>query len=282
MWSVVLISYPQMPLRLQTDFPLCVFAPLLQDGRTLRGAEGGDVDLPVPRKSSSSRSSRKSFRLDYRLEVKPQNLFSSKTFCFTWNTHSHTCSFSVTSTHLKPPNFHKLPLTTWHLSGSVSIFFCVWCFSHQTLILLFELLSCNKHSTLALKYRFTFDCRKKWQSPVETNMAAGPTPGPHGGFLPTQCCSGSCCWIKITAMYHLIKRWVTVRPKFYSLLLTTLLALYAMSQMVQVQLCTKIVQAVSDFTCTIAVLISIRSSFFFPSVCRNIAFCRLSQPTQYL
>ncbi|KAF3705107.1 N-acyl-phosphatidylethanolamine-hydrolyzing phospholipase D [Channa argus] len=35
----------------------------------LRGAEGGPVDTQTPRKSSSSHSSRKSFRLDYRLEA---------------------------------------------------------------------------------------------------------------------------------------------------------------------------------------------------------------------
>lgn len=47
-----------------------VFSCGFQD--VLRGAEGGEED-PQPqthRKSSSSRSSRKSFRLDYRLEVK--------------------------------------------------------------------------------------------------------------------------------------------------------------------------------------------------------------------
>eukprot|EP00064_Thunnus_orientalis_P011175 superscaffoldBa00001587_g11205 len=43
---------------------------LVEDGGVLRGAEGGEADPQVPtqRKSSSSRSSRKSFRLDYRLE----------------------------------------------------------------------------------------------------------------------------------------------------------------------------------------------------------------------
>lgn len=55
-----------------------------------------------------------------------------------------------------------------------------------------------------------FDCRRMWQSPVGTNMAAGPTPGPHGGSLPTQCCSGSSCWIKTTAMYQPVKRWVII------------------------------------------------------------------------
>lgn len=50
-----------------------VFVCVLQDGEVLRGAEGGEADpqAQTPRKSSSSRSSRKSFRLDYRLEVKP-------------------------------------------------------------------------------------------------------------------------------------------------------------------------------------------------------------------
>lgn len=65
---------------------LCVFVPLLQDGMASRGAEGGEVDPRTPRKSSSSRSSRKSFRLDYRLEVKSQNLLSPKTSFSTWNT----------------------------------------------------------------------------------------------------------------------------------------------------------------------------------------------------
>ncbi|XP_041636637.1 N-acyl-phosphatidylethanolamine-hydrolyzing phospholipase D isoform X1 [Cheilinus undulatus] len=41
---------------------------LVEDGCVLRGAEGGEVDPQTPRKSSSTRSSRKSFRLDYRLE----------------------------------------------------------------------------------------------------------------------------------------------------------------------------------------------------------------------
>ncbi|XP_035002841.2 N-acyl-phosphatidylethanolamine-hydrolyzing phospholipase D isoform X2 [Hippoglossus stenolepis] len=40
----------------------------VEEREVLRGAEGGDVGPPTPRKSSSSRSSRKSFRLDYRLE----------------------------------------------------------------------------------------------------------------------------------------------------------------------------------------------------------------------
>ncbi|KAF3859171.1 hypothetical protein F7725_021570 [Dissostichus mawsoni] len=40
---------------------------LVEDSWVLRGA-GGEVDPQTPRKSSSSRSSRKSFRLDYRLE----------------------------------------------------------------------------------------------------------------------------------------------------------------------------------------------------------------------
>ncbi|XP_054910576.1 N-acyl-phosphatidylethanolamine-hydrolyzing phospholipase D isoform X2 [Poeciliopsis prolifica] len=42
---------------------------LVEDGDLLQGAEGGKVDSRTLRKSSSSRSSRKSFRLDYRLEV---------------------------------------------------------------------------------------------------------------------------------------------------------------------------------------------------------------------
>ncbi|KAF0029709.1 hypothetical protein F2P81_018814 [Scophthalmus maximus] len=41
---------------------------LVEEDEVLRGAEGGVVDPRPPRKSSSSRSSRKSFRLDYRLE----------------------------------------------------------------------------------------------------------------------------------------------------------------------------------------------------------------------
>ncbi|XP_008398999.1 N-acyl-phosphatidylethanolamine-hydrolyzing phospholipase D-like [Poecilia reticulata] len=41
---------------------------LVEDGDLPQGAEGGKVDPRTPRKSSSSRSSRKSFRLDYRLE----------------------------------------------------------------------------------------------------------------------------------------------------------------------------------------------------------------------
>ncbi|XP_054910577.1 N-acyl-phosphatidylethanolamine-hydrolyzing phospholipase D isoform X3 [Poeciliopsis prolifica] len=41
---------------------------LVEDGDLLQGAEGGKVDSRTLRKSSSSRSSRKSFRLDYRLE----------------------------------------------------------------------------------------------------------------------------------------------------------------------------------------------------------------------
>ena len=49
---------------------LSAFACELQNVGTLRGAEGGEVDCQTLRKSSSSRSSRKSFRLDYRLEVK--------------------------------------------------------------------------------------------------------------------------------------------------------------------------------------------------------------------
>lgn len=60
-----------------------------------------------------------------------------------------------------------------------------------------------------------FDFRRKWQSPVGTNMAAGPTPGTRGVSLPTQHCSGSSCWIKITAMCRLLQRWVVVRLKIY-------------------------------------------------------------------
>ncbi|XP_014850009.1 PREDICTED: N-acyl-phosphatidylethanolamine-hydrolyzing phospholipase D-like isoform X3 [Poecilia mexicana] len=41
---------------------------LVEDGDLPQGAEGGKVDPRSPRKSSSSRSSCKSFRLDYRLE----------------------------------------------------------------------------------------------------------------------------------------------------------------------------------------------------------------------
>ncbi|XP_034382328.1 N-acyl-phosphatidylethanolamine-hydrolyzing phospholipase D isoform X2 [Cyclopterus lumpus] len=41
---------------------------LVEDVGILRVAEGGEEDAQTPRKSSSSRSSRKSFRLDYRLE----------------------------------------------------------------------------------------------------------------------------------------------------------------------------------------------------------------------
>lgn len=41
---------------------------LVEDGELPQGAEGGKVDPRPLRKSSSSRSSRKSFRLDYRLE----------------------------------------------------------------------------------------------------------------------------------------------------------------------------------------------------------------------
>ncbi|XP_027900108.1 N-acyl-phosphatidylethanolamine-hydrolyzing phospholipase D isoform X1 [Xiphophorus couchianus] len=41
---------------------------LVEDGDLPQGAEGGKVDPRTLRKSSSSRSSRKSFRLDYRLE----------------------------------------------------------------------------------------------------------------------------------------------------------------------------------------------------------------------
>ncbi|XP_043964014.1 N-acyl-phosphatidylethanolamine-hydrolyzing phospholipase D isoform X1 [Gambusia affinis] len=43
-------------------------AGLVEDGDLPQGAEGGKVDPRTLRKSSSSRSSRKSFRLDYRLE----------------------------------------------------------------------------------------------------------------------------------------------------------------------------------------------------------------------
>ncbi|XP_053270950.1 N-acyl-phosphatidylethanolamine-hydrolyzing phospholipase D isoform X2 [Pleuronectes platessa] len=43
-------------------------ADQVEEREVLRGAEGEDVGPPTQRKSSSSRSSRKSFRLDYRLE----------------------------------------------------------------------------------------------------------------------------------------------------------------------------------------------------------------------
>lgn len=48
--------------------------------------------------------------------------------------------------------------------------------------------------------------RRKWQNPVGTNMAAGPTPGPRGSSLPMLLFWGSCCWIKITATSHQVKR----------------------------------------------------------------------------
>lgn len=53
---------------------ITVLVPVLQNVGVLKGAEGGEVDPRTPRKSSSSRSSRKSFRLDYRLEVKKTTL----------------------------------------------------------------------------------------------------------------------------------------------------------------------------------------------------------------
>ncbi|KAK2858970.1 hypothetical protein Q5P01_003590 [Channa striata] len=51
---------------------------LVEDGGMLRGAEGGDVDTRTPRKSSSSHSSRKSFRLDYRLEEEVTKSYRDK------------------------------------------------------------------------------------------------------------------------------------------------------------------------------------------------------------
>lgn len=71
------------------------------------------------------------------------------------------------------------------------------------------------HDTIPFLMGITafLDFRRKWQNPVGTNMAAGPTPGPHGAFLPTQPCLGSCCWIRITAMYHLVKRLVIIKNK---------------------------------------------------------------------
>lgn len=56
------------------------------------------------------------------------------------------------------------------------------------------------------KYFLSFYFRRKWQNPVRTNTAAGPTPGPPGGSLPTPPFLGSCCWIKITATSPQVKR----------------------------------------------------------------------------
>lgn len=122
-------------------------AVAFQNATVLRGAEGGGGNQQTPRKSSSSRSSRKSFRLDYRLEVKLIQKIS------------------------------PLPLMS----------------------------SCHKCNCYLCLFFFF---RRMWPNPPGTSMAAGPTPGPHGGSLPTPPCSGSCCWIKITAMYRLVRRWV--------------------------------------------------------------------------
>ncbi len=111
----------QIPWRKQIHSSLCVC--VLQDVGVLRGAEGGDVDPQTPRKSSSSRSSRKSFRLDYRLEVKKKTHFPSSSCPLKLPPlpETHIPSSAFTSAHLKYPYFQNLDPSTCHLSSSLPV-----------------------------------------------------------------------------------------------------------------------------------------------------------------